>query len=204
MKGERGSPGWLDAYWREVIRRRTRNGIVVASVFGFQIGFLKRVLRADDQAIFVHLYRRSVADQVASLLALYQTKMPYEEQRPRPNIPGISEISPRAIRILGQWVAQQNRKWRSFLADRPHLTTSSEDFFRDPAQLLRAILARSGIALSEDKVGAALQGVRGAGAYSTNADFKQRILEEHAASFAALGQEMGGASPPGQATRHAG
>lgn len=200
LDGDRRSPAWLDAYWREVVRRRTRNGIVAVSVFGFQLGFLKRVIRPNEQPIFLHLYRRSAADQIASLLALYQTKMPYENRLAMPNIPGISEISPRAIRILHQWLAQQNRKWRGFLADKPHLATSSEDFFRDPAEVLRAIVARSGIALSPDLIAAAAQGVRGAGAHSTNAAFKRQLMEEHAESFAALAQDVDSAAASGAAS----
>jgi len=190
VSGDRQSPNWLDAYWREVLRRRTRNGVTAISVFGFQIGFLKRVIGPSDRALFVHLYRRSAADQIASLLALYQTKKPYESQQAMPNIPGIGEISPRAIRILGQWIAQQNRKWREFLADKPHLTTSSEDFFREPGELLRAILSRTGIVLPAERVDAVADGIKAAGAHPTNAAMKRRLLEEHAASFAALRPEV--------------
>jgi len=186
LAGDRQSHGWLDAYWQEVLRRRTRHGIVAVSFFGTQLGILKRLLAPADRPILIHLYRRSAADQVASLLALYQTKMPYESQRKMANIPDISEISPRSIRILGQWLALQNHKWRGFLADKPHLATSSEDFFDDPAAILRAILAQGEIAVSPSRLEAAAESVSGSRAYSVNAAIKRQLLQDHAAGFAAL------------------
>jgi hypothetical protein len=206
IEGDRQSPGWLDAYWQEVLRRRTRNGIAAISIFGSQLGILRRLIRPCDRPIFVHLYRRSAADQVASLLALYQTKMPYENRQVMPNIPDIGEISPRAIRVLDQWLAQQNRKWRGFLADKPHLTSASEDFFEQPAELLGAILARTGIAVSPSRIEAAAQQVRDAGAHAINADIKRRVMADHAASFAALQQDLGDAGrlASGQDAGHAG
>ncbi len=194
VAGDRQSPGWLAAYWQEVLRRRMRNGIVAVSVFGFQLGILKQLIRPNDQPIFVHLYRRSTADQIASLLALYQTKMPFENRQAMANIPGISEISPRAIRILDQWLALQNRKWRGFLADKPHLAIASEDFFREPAELLRAILARCEISVPSSLVDVATRRVREAGPHSINAAIKQQLMEDHAASFAALRQDVDGAT----------
>ena len=71
LAADRSSPGWLDVYWQEVLRRRTRGGIVAVSIFGIQIGLLKRLIGPGDRPLFIHLYRRSAAEQVASLLALY-------------------------------------------------------------------------------------------------------------------------------------
>jgi hypothetical protein len=193
VAGDRQSPGWLDAYWQEVLRRRTRGGVVAVSIFGFQLGILKRLIGPDDQPIFVHLYRRSAADQIASLLTLYQTKMPYENNKIMANIPDIGEVSPRAIRILHQWLALQNRKWRGFLADKPHLTTSSEDFFRQPGDILRAILAQGEIAVAPARLDAAAQLVRRSRAYSANAAIKQQLMRDHAATLAALAQDIDGA-----------
>ncbi len=43
MAGDPRSPGWLAAYWQEVRRRRTRNGVVAVSIFGFQLGIPQAV-----------------------------------------------------------------------------------------------------------------------------------------------------------------
>jgi LPS sulfotransferase NodH len=186
MANDPKAPGWHETYWREVVRRRTRNGILAVSFFGVQLGILKQLIGPADKPVFVHLYRRSMADQVASLLALYQTKMPYEGRATVANIPDISEISPRSIRILGQWLDLQNRKWRGFLADKPHLAVSSEDFFDEPAAILRAILAQGEITVSPSRLEAAAELVRGSRAYPVNAAIKRRLLQDHAAGFAAL------------------
>lgn len=191
LSGDRQSPGWLDGYWQEVLRRRTRNGIVAVSIFGTQLGILKRLLADAEQPLLIHLYRHSTADQVASLLALYQTKMPYENRQAMPNIPGIAEISPRAILLLGRWIDQQNRKWREFLADKPHFATSSEAFFREPGELLRAIVPGSGVVVSPDDVDAAISRVETSAAHVTNAAIKRRLMEQHAESFAAVRPEAG-------------
>jgi LPS sulfotransferase NodH len=193
IPGDCRAPGWLERYWQEIRRRRARNGIVAASLFGFQLSVLKRLIGPADSPVFIHLYRRSATDQIASLLTLYQTKMPYENQRMLTNIPGIGEISPRAIRILNQWLTQQNRKWRGFLADKPHLSVSSEDFFERPSAILRAILTQGNIAIAPGRVDAAAQLVSRSRAYSTNAAIKRRLIEDHAASFAALARDIDGA-----------
>jgi LPS sulfotransferase NodH len=190
LAGDRQSPGWLDGYWREVLRRRTRNGVVAVSIFGNQLGILKRVIGSAEQPILIYLYRRSAADQITSLLALYQTKMPYENQKIMANIPDIGEVSPRSIRILHQWLAQQNRKWRAFLADRPHLATSSEEFFAQPAEILRAILSHGQVDVLPSRFDEAAQFVRSSRAYSINAGIKRQFMLDHAASFAALEQDI--------------
>lgn len=204
VAGDRQAPGWLDGYWREVLRRRTRNGIVAVSLFGSQLGILKQLVATVERPIFVHLYRLSMVDQIASLLAMYQTKMPYESERIVSSIPDIGEISPRSIRILHLWLALQNRKWRDFLADRPHLATSSEDFFRAPGDILRAILAQTDIAVAPAAIDQAARGVRVSGAYSINAAIKRRLIEDHAASFAALRQDGDDIAPAGKHGARAG
>lgn len=188
VAGDRQSPGWFDRYWREVLRRRTRNGTAAVSLFGSQLAIARRLVATVDRPVLIHLHRRSMVDQIASLLAIYRTKRPYDSDLVIADIPDIGEISPRSIAILHRWLALQNRKWRDFLADRPHLSTASEDFFRDPGKVLRAILAQASIALAPAAVEAAASGVRASRAYSTNADIKRRLIEEHAASFAAIRQ----------------
>jgi LPS sulfotransferase NodH len=186
LNGDRKSAPWLDRYWQQVQRRRARGGFVAASIFGTQTHLLKRLATPGDQPVFVHLYRRSAADQIASLLALYQTKMPYENQRQMPNIPSISEISPRSIRVLDQWLDLQNRKWRTLLDGKPHLAIASEDFFADPAKILGAILEQGEFEITPSELESAADHVRRSKAYSVSAGIKRQLLLEHAASFALL------------------
>jgi LPS sulfotransferase NodH len=185
------SPGSLRSYWRQVCRRRSRSGFVVASVFGSHLRTLEGVLASEPAPVFVHLYRRSVGDQLASLLALFQTKAPYEGAHRAEDIPDISEISSRSIRLLYRSLELQKDKWRRFLADKPHLSIASEDFFRRPEEALRAIVAHCGAVVPAVQIAAAAASVERSRAYSRNAAIKRQILEDHAATFASLGEPTG-------------
>jgi LPS sulfotransferase NodH len=187
------SPESTGAYWRQLRRRRARNGVFALSVFGHHLTILERLIVPSDRPVFVHLYRRDAADQVASLLALYRTKRPYEHDYIADDIPDISEISPRSIRLIHRSLALQNRKWRRFLADKPHLSTSCEDFFAHPGEVLRAIAARCGTDPVPSWIDAAAEAVSRSRPYALNAAVKQQILRDHAASFAALRAEDDGA-----------
>ncbi len=180
------APDDLATYWRELLRRRTRNGVFSMSLFGSQLRFLRRVLSPGDDAVFIHLQRRETASQIASLLVLYETKQPGETERSFSEIPGIREISPRAIRVLHQWIRLQNDKWRSFLATQPHLEITTESFLADPAECLLKILALGGWSGALGRVVQAVAGVTGSKAYATNAAIKQRLLRDFATTFAQL------------------
>jgi LPS sulfotransferase NodH len=173
-------------YWRKACYWRTRNGVMATSLFGFQIKLLKQLLGPGDSNLFIHLHRRRPSDQVASLLAIYQTKMPYAGLGTDLYIPDIGEVSPRAIRILGQWLAMQNRKWRAFLGDHPHISIASEDFFGDPGAVLERVLRHCRFHADTALLERVAASVRSSGAYAVNAALKQKILLEFAADFAAL------------------
>lgn len=174
------------AYWQQVCRRRQRNGVVAASVFGYQLAQVRTILADRAGDLFIQLYRRSRSDQVASLMALYQTKRPYEGEAQINGIPDISEISPRSIRIVGQFLEMQNRRWRAFLADKSHLTIATEDFFGDPAATLERIVAHAGMQPDAAAIAQAAQAVTATGVYAANRAAKQKILAAHPDAFAAL------------------
>lgn len=176
----------LASYWRELLRRRSRNGVFVMSLFGSQLRLLRRVLSAADRAVFIHLHRADTAGQIASLLALYETKQPGETNRSFSQIPGIREVSPRAIRILDQWIRHQNDKWHTFLADKPHVDIATETFLADPAGSLRKILALHSRPVALEQFEKAVAGVAKSHAYATNATIKQRLLRDFALVFAQL------------------
>ena len=189
IPGEPGSPQRFDAYWQRVQQQRNRSGIVAVSLFGYQAPLLTRLLRPTDRPVFLHLHRLSAADQIASLIALYQTKMPYENDQQVPLIPDIAEISPRSIRILHKWLRMQNDKWRQFLADKPHLSVTSEELFSHPEALLARVAAHGQWPVPHDRVAQVTAEVTYSQAYSVNADIKRQLMAEHAAVFAAIAGE---------------
>jgi LPS sulfotransferase NodH len=180
------SGGGVGKYWERVSYWRTRNGVVATSLFGFQMKLLQQLLRPGDRNIFLHLYRERPSEQVASLLAIYQTKRPFAGAETDLYIPDIGEVSPRAIRILGQWLAMQNRKWRAFLRDHPHLTIASEEFFGEPRAVLERVLWHCELEVDAALLERVARSVREAGAYPANAELKQQILRDFAPDFAAL------------------
>jgi LPS sulfotransferase NodH len=179
-------PGGIERYWAEVVRRRTRNGIVCISLFGSQLRLLERLMRPGLSPVYVYLHRRDIAEQVASLLALYQTKMPYHGEAIVPDLPGIGEVSDRAVRVLAKWIGLQNDKWRGFLNDLPHLAVASEDFLADPAATLRAVLDLGQWEAAPGALEAVAARLSGAGSYSVNAAIKAQLKRDLAPAFAAL------------------
>lgn len=174
------------AYWQQVCRYRQRGGLVAASVFGYQIAQVKAIIGDRDGDLFIHLFRRNRGEQVASLMALYQTKMPYEGEARISGIPDISEISPRSIRIVDQFLRAQNRRWRAYLADKPHLAIASEDFFADPEAVLERIAVHCGFAPNSLPIAEAARAIEGTSAYTANRNAKQKILADFPDAFAAL------------------
>ena len=183
------SPQWFEAYWQRVQQQRNRNGIVAVSLFGYQTALLTRLLRPTDQPVFLHLHRLSATDQISSLIALYQTKKPYENDQQVPQIPDIGEISPRSIRILHKWLRMQNDKWCQFLADKPHLAMTSEELFSHSDKLLTRVVEHGQWPVPRDRIAQVATEVTRSQAYSVNAEIKRRLLAENAAAFAAIADE---------------
>lgn len=180
------TPAGFDAYWQQVCRLRRRGGFVAVSAFGYQTAQVRRLIGDADRHVFIHLYRRSRSDQVASLMTLYQTKMPYEGQAQISGIPDLSEISPRSIRIVNQFLALQQKRWRRFLAGKPHLEITTEDFFADPACMLARIADHCGLDAANLPIAEAARSTEATHAYSVNRDAKQSLMARFPDAFAAL------------------
>ncbi|MCC6828675.1 MAG: hypothetical protein IT550_10655 [Novosphingobium sp.] len=179
----------LRAYWQRVCALRRQQGTVAASLFAYQIRHLAALGLPADRSIHIHLRRRKLGQQVASLITLYRTKRPFDGEEEVSFIPDLNEISPRAIRILGQWIKMQNRRWEAFLADKPHVTVISEDFFARPDVIVPQVLDACGLAASPAAIDALLADLRASGSYNLDSDEKRRLLAEFAADFAALDRE---------------
>lgn len=176
----------MTEYWRHIVRKRTRNGVVAISVFGSQLRWLQQVVTPSDRAIFIHLSRRNLAAQVASLIALYQTKMPFENNTIVPGIPDISEISERSIGIVERSIVQQNAKCRSYIAARPHVSVTTEGFLENPGETLRSILSLGEWPCDEQLLKSVVARVRQSKPYVTNAAIKSQLLYDYAPTFAAM------------------
>lgn len=173
-------------YWRHVVRKRTRNGVVAVSLFGSQLWWLQQVLTPSDRAVFIHLRRRNMAEQVASLMALYQTKMPYADNTIVPGIPDISEISERSIGIVERTIVQQNAKCRSYIAARPHVSITTEGFLENPGETLKSILSLGEWPCDEQLLKSVATKVRQSKPYATNAAIKTQLLHDYAPTFGAM------------------
>lgn len=181
---------FVEDYWQHICRWRTRGGVVAVTLFGYQQSILHRLLERVERPRFVYLHRRRLSDQVASLLALYQTKMPYADATEVDFIPGIEEVSARSIRIVGQWLRMQNRKWRTFFTEHAHIAVASEDFFASPAQTLEAVFAHcppDHQMASIDSVAAML---RETAPYPINAQIKRRIQADFGSELRALDEAV--------------
>lgn len=180
------TPEGFETYWREVCSRRKRNGLVSISVFGYQLPQVRRLIGNNERHIFIHLCRRKRSEQVASLMALYQTKMPYEGETRISGIPDISEISPRSIRVVNQFVELQNKRWRTFLRDKPHLTIITEEFFLNPARVLEEIAVHCGLNPKLLPIADAANATSQGNAYTGGQKAKKRIMAQFPDIFEAL------------------
>lgn len=184
-----GSRNALHAYWQRVCAMRRQGGTVATSLFAYQIRHLAALGLPPQRCTYIHLRRRKLGQQVASLITLYRTKRPFEGEEEVSFIPDLSEISPRAIRILGQWLKMQNRRWEAFLADKPHITVVSEEFFARPEVVMPQLLASIGMEAPPAALEALLADLRVAGSYNIHSDEKQKLLTDFARDFEKLDEE---------------
>ncbi len=185
------TPEGFEVYWSNVCRWRGRDGIVACAAFGYQIAQVRQIVGTGEGHLFIHLHRRTRSDQVASLMTLYQTKMPYEGHAQISGIPDISEISPRSIRIVNQFLDLQERRWQAFLRDKPHLAVASEDFFADPAGVLERIAIHCGRDPAALPIAEAAGMAAATRAYTVNRDTKNELMAQFPEAFAGLDKARG-------------
>lgn len=180
------TPEGFEVYWSNVCRWRRRGGIVACAAFGYQIAQVRQIVGTGEGHLFIHLHRRTRSDQVASLMTLYQTKMPYEGHARISGIPDISEISPRSIRIVNQFLDLQERRWQAFLRGKPHLSVASEEFFTDPACVLKRIAIHCGHDPATLPIAEAAGMAAAAQAYTANRETKNRLMAQFPEAFTEL------------------
>lgn len=185
------TPEGFEIYWSNVCRWRNRDGIVACAAFGYQIARVRQIVGTGEGHLFIHLHRRTRSDQVASLMALYQTKMPYEGHSRISGIPDISEISPRSIRIVSQFLDLQERRWQAFLRDKPHLSVASEEFFADPASVLERIASYCGRDPVTLPIAEAAGRAAAAQAYTIGRETKNGLMAQFPEAFAELDKARG-------------
>ncbi len=141
---EREGPTADRAYAEALIDRRRRGGTFGIKIFpehlaAFQAGFSAR----PEPLRHVVFCRRDKVSQTISLVALYLTGKPFEDESRLDWAPQLEQVDERAVVSVFRWLCGAERKWLRRIATEPRaITVVSEDYLADPAGRLREIAER--------------------------------------------------------------
>ncbi len=145
--GQAGTPedaAGARAYAEALIDRRRRNGTFGIKVFpehlaAFRAGFAGR----PEPVHHVVFCRRDKLSQTISLVALYMTGKPFEDESRLDWHPRLDRVDERAVVSVFRWLCGAERKWlRRIAGEARAACVISEEFIEDPAGQLRGVASR--------------------------------------------------------------
>lgn len=104
------------AYGRQLLAKRTENGVFAAKIFFENLPFARNSIGNDDgNSFYVFLSRRNKVDQTISLLSMLHTGQPFDSRETLPGIPKVTILTERVARDTAQHIFDSEIRWKNYL-----------------------------------------------------------------------------------------